>query len=353
MASRKRALTKNDQRVSLTMLAEYLDLSTATISYVLNDVPGRSISEATRKRVREATLKFGYQPSQIARSLRGSTTKTIGVLIPELGEGYHAQLMCGVSDLLMEKEYFYFTVHHRHRQYLVDEYTRILQARGVDGIIAINTLLTGCAVPAVSIASNVATPGIPNVLIDQQHGTELALGHLCALGHRRIAFMQGPPSNFDSRSRWRATMLTARKLGLRVQASLVVHLDQDITTPEMSYPCVRKLLQTDRNFTAIVCFNDVSAIGAIRALHEAGFRVPLDVSVLGFDDIPSSAFQVPSLTTVRQPLYHMGYTGADLLLRKLAGESLPPVVKVEPSLVVRESTAKVPITTPLALRQRP
>jgi len=335
------------------MLAEYLDLSVATISYVLNDVPGRSISEATRDRVREAAKKFGYQPSQIARSLQGSSTRTIGVLTPELGEGYHAQLMSGVGDLLMEQDYFYFTVHHRHRPHLVEDYVRILQARGVDGIISIDTTLpANIAVPAVSIASPGSTPGVPNVLVDQRRAAELALGHLYSLGHRRIAFMHGQQFSSDSRAHWRATISVARALGIRVPGNLTIHLDQDLRTPEVSYPCVRTLLQTERDFTAMICFNDVSAIGAIRALHEAGLRVPHDVSVIGFDDIPSSAFHVPSLTTIRQPLHHMGYTGANILLRKLMGESSAAVVRIEPDLIVRESTAKVPIMTPLALRRR-
>src|ERR1700724_1366989 len=107
------------------------------------------------------------------------------------------------------------------------------------------------------------------------------------------------------------------------------HLEQDSHSPPISYPGTRRLIQSRRPFTAVLCFNDVSAMGSIRALHEAGLRVPQDVSVLGFDDIQSSAFQAPSLTTIRQPLQQMGSTAALLLLKNLAGEITLDLVQVE------------------------
>ena len=121
----------------------------------------------------------------------------------------------------------------------------------------------------------------------------------------------------------------------------MIYLSKDSQSPEISYPGIRTLIQSRRHFTAVLCFNDVSAMGTIRALHEAGLRVPHDVSVFGFDDIQSSAYQVPSLTTIRQPLQKMGRTAALLLLKKLAGETTLDLVQVEPELVVRESTASV------------
>src|ERR1700742_825280 len=118
------------QPVSLKMLAEYLGLSPATVSFVLNNAPNRSIPEHTRERVRAAAKKFNYQPSLIARSLQGKRTQTIGILLPELGSGYHAQVLSGAADLLMREGYFFFTAHHRHRTDLIEEYPRILSSRG-------------------------------------------------------------------------------------------------------------------------------------------------------------------------------------------------------------------------------
>jgi LacI family transcriptional regulator len=136
-------------------------------------------------------------------------------------------------------------------------------------------------------------------------------------------------------------MQVARALSLEVPRDLVIQLDKDLNTPELGYPGIHQLLLRRRDFTAVLCFNDISAIGSIRALHDAGLKVPSDVSVLGFDDIQAASYIVPSLTTIRQPLQHMGALAASTLLKKLANEKLPDTIKVDPELVVRESTAQV------------
>ena len=335
------------RHASLKMLAEYLDLSPSTISFVLNDSPGRSIPEATRARVKAAAAKFNYQPSMIARTLQGKRMQTVGILLPELGEGYHSQVLSGVGDLLMQKNYFYFTVHHRHRKDLIAAYPDLLRSRGVDGILAIDTHLDApLSLPTVMVAGHTALPGVSNVILDHDLAAKLALSHLQQLGHRRISFMHGQPFSSDSDTRWASILETARKLGLEVHEELMIYLSKDSQSPEISYPGIRTLIQSRRHFTAVLCFNDVSAMGTIRALHEGGLRVPQDVSVLGFDDIQSSAYQVPSLTTIRQPLQKMGKTAALLLLKKLAGEATPDLVQVEPELVVRESTGPARRTPP-------
>lgn len=325
---------------NLKTLAAYLNLSPSTVSFVLNDSPGRSIPTATRDRVKAAAAKFNYQPSMIARTLQGKRMQTIGVLLPELGEGYHSQVLSGVGDLLIREGYFYFTVHHRHKKELIAAYPDLLRSRGVDGILAIDTHLDSpLPLPTVLVAGHTTLPGVTNVILDHHRAAKLATHHLYELGHRKIAFMQGQPFSSDSDVRWTATLESARELGLEVSEELTVHLEKDSHSPEISYPGIRRLIRSHRQFTAVLCFNDVSAMGSIRALHEAGLRVPADVSVLGFDDIQSAAFQVPSLTTIRQPLQQMGSTAANLLLKKLAGKTTPELVHVAPELIVRESTA--------------
>ena len=268
--------------------------------------------------------------------------QTVGILLPELGEGYHTRVVSGIGNMLMEQQYFYFTVQHRHKSKLISTYPHLLQARGVDGLLAIDTHLAhSLPLPTVLIAGHTELPDIPNVMLDHQLAAKLALEHLYRLGHRKIVFMKGQSFSTDTELRWQATMQAAEELRLPVERRLVVHLTMDSSSPEISYPCIARLLHKHRDFTAILCFNDVSAMGAIRALHDAGLRVPEDVSVLGFDDIQSASFHVPSLTTIRQPLQAMGSTGASALLRKLAGETLPAILWVEPELIVRESTAQV------------
>ena len=307
------------------MLAEHLDLSPATVSFVLNNAPGRSIPPATRERVKAAAKKFGYQPSLIARSLQGLRTQTIGILLPELGEGYHSQVLSGAADVLMREGYFFFTAHHRHHKDLVAEYPRLLQARGVDGILAIDTQLEGAiSAPTVVVAGHAELPGITNVILDHHRAAELALGHLYRFGHRKIAYAQGQPFSSDSQARWQSIMQVARALSLEVAKDLIIHLDKDLNTPELGYPGVQQLLLRRRDFTAVLCFNDVS--------------------VLGFDDIQAASYIVPSLTTIRQPLQHMGALAASSLLKKLAHEKIPDTIKVDPELIVRESTAQVSST---------
>ncbi len=329
-----------DKPASLKTLAEHLGLSPATISVVLNDVPGRSIPQVTRDRIKAAAKQMNYHPSLLARSLRSRQTHTIGILIPELGEGYHTQVLSGVGDHLMREGYFYFTAHHRHKPELVEQYARMLVGRGAEGLLVIDTALEHpLPVPAVAVAGHRRLAGVTNVVLDQARAADLALGHLHQLGHRQIAFMRGQPFSSDSADRWRSIEAAAKRLGLRIDPALVVQLDRDLTSPELGYPVVQQLLASGKPFTALFSFNDIAAIGAIRALQDAHVRVPEDVSVMGFDDIRAAAFVNPSLTTIRQPLDDIGRKAAHILLSRLRNtEKYPDEVAVEPELVVREST---------------
>jgi DNA-binding LacI/PurR family transcriptional regulator len=331
--------------VSLKTLAAYLNLDPATISVVLNNVPGRSIPEATRERIRAAALKFNYQPSFLARSLRNRRTMTIGILVPVLADGYHAEVMSGIGDRLLAEDYFYFIAHHRHRTDLIEQYPRMLIGRGAEGIIAIDTRLEHkLPLPVVAVAGHRPISGVTNVTLDHHRAAELSLRHLYDHGHRNIAFMRGQPYSSDSDERWQATVKVARKLGLVIRPELTIQLDKDLTSPELGYPVIKQLLAHHRSFTAVLSFNDISALGAIRALHDAQLRVPDDVSVVGFDDIKEAAFQTPRLTTIRQPLHHMGELAVQILLEQLRSSGnakAPKDMAVEPELIVRESTSPV------------
>jgi DNA-binding LacI/PurR family transcriptional regulator len=346
VASREndRQSTQGGRRpVSLKILADYLGLCPATVSVVLNNVPGRSIPAKTRERVRAAARKFNYQPSLLARSLRKRRSFTVGVLVPELGDGYHTMVMSGIGDHLMREGYFYFSAHHRHKPDMIEEYPRILLGRGVEGIISIDTALVHeLPVPVVAVAGHKRIPGVTNVLLDHKRAAELSLRHLHQLGHRHIAFMRGQPFSADSDERWRSIVAVARELRLEIRPELTIQLERDLTSPELGYPVAQELLQKGRRFTAIVSFNDIAAIGAIRALHDANLRVPQDVSVIGFDDIQLAAYHNPRLTTIRQPLRYMGETAARILLQRVQGfKDYPQEFAVPPELIVRETTASV------------
>jgi DNA-binding LacI/PurR family transcriptional regulator len=329
--------------ISLKKLAEHLGLNPGTVSVVLNEVPGRSIPQATRERIKAAAKEFNYQPSLLARSLRSRRTLTIGILVPELGDGYHTQVMSGIGDHLMEAGYFYFTAHHRHRQDLVEEYGQMLLGRGAEALIAIDTALEhSYSVPVVAVAGHREVQGVTNIVLDHRFAAELALAHLHSLGHRRIAFIRGQPFSSDSDERWRNIVQVAKEIGIPVNPELIVELDQDISSPELGYPVMQRLLATRERFTALVSFNDMAAIGAIRALEDFGLRVPDDVSVIGFDDIKVAAFSKPRLTTIRQPMSNIGRIAAQCVLNQLKGsERFRKQILVEPELVVRESTRAI------------
>ena len=333
-----------NQPVSLKQLAAHLGLNAATVSVVLNDVPGRSIPQTTRDRIKAAAREMNYQPSLLARSLRNKRTLTIGVLIPQLGDGYHAQVMSGIGDELINSGYFYFTAHHGHRKDLIEEYTRIFIGRGAQGILAVDTALDHpVSVPVVAISGHRHIDGVTNVVLDHRCAAKLALDHLYSQGHRSIAFMRGQPFSSDADDRWNQFAAAARKLGLTIDPNLVVALDRNVTSPEVGYPVVQQLRASGKPFTAVVAFNDIYAMGAIRALLDLNLRVPEDVSVIGFDDIHAAAYTMPRLTTIRQPLEEMGRTAVRTLLDRINGAaSSPEEIAVTPELIVRDSTGPAP-----------
>lgn len=326
--------------VSLKTLAKYLKLSPATISVVLNDsATAHEIPQKTKDRVFAAANKFNYRPNVWARSLRKKRSFAIGVLTPQIGEGYGALLMDAIDDYLLKEGYFYFIASHRRRPDLLEGYPRILMERSVEGFLVIDTILSkALPLPTVNISGHTKLPGVTNVVLDHHMAARLALEHLLCLGHQRIAFIKGQPYSSDSEERWRAIEEVARELRIRIKPELTVQLDMETFSPVVGYPVTKKLLSRSTDFTALFAYNDLSAIGAIRAIREQGLRVPEDISVVGFDDINSAAFQNPSLTTVRQPLRKMGITAARILLERLGGAANPKEVIIEPELVLREST---------------
>jgi DNA-binding LacI/PurR family transcriptional regulator len=344
MAPRKkpRARTQPGHPISLRTLGEYLDLSPATISLVLNNAPGvRSIPQETRDRVFEAAEKFDYRPSFYARSLRKRQTFTVGVLVPELNDNYTTQVLAGVEEVLIEEGYFYLTVSHRRKPDLIEEYPRLLMDRSVEGFILIDTVLEkSIPLPVVVVAGHRKIVGATNVVLDQRRAAELALRHLYMLGHRRIAFMRGGSHSSDADDRWRCLMAEVKELKLVAPPELTVQIVDRTPTPELGLGPANELLNRAVDFTALVCYNDVSAIGAIRAIMDRGLRVPADISVVGFDDIQGAAFHNPSLTTIRQPLAQMGVVAARILLERIRGKAtLGDTVPITPELVIRESTA--------------
>ncbi|HEY1464034.1 MAG TPA: LacI family DNA-binding transcriptional regulator [Terriglobales bacterium] len=329
--------------ITLKAVAEYVQLSPGTVSAVLNDSPSsRHIPETTRKRIVEAAQHLNYKPNFFARYLRNKRTYTIGVMLNDIGSEYGGLVICGIEDYVRQKDYFFVTGVHRHDQALFEKYERMLMERGVEGMITVDLHLPhAMRVPTVAIAGHHQLEGITNIVLDHKRAVHLAMRHLASLGHREIAVMKGNPASADSKDRWNAIVEASKGEGIRIPEELVVQLSSESTSPELGYPHAKKMLECGSPFTALFAFNDISAIGAIRAIREAGLRVPEDISVIGFDDIRSAAFHYPSLTTIRQPLLEMGKIAAKILLSRIEGEEdYPREVSVEPELIIRESTGK-------------
>ncbi|MEM7353290.1 MAG: LacI family DNA-binding transcriptional regulator [Acidobacteriota bacterium] len=341
-AARSKAVTLKD-------VARHLRLSPTTVSVVLNRSPvADSIPQETKDRVFAAARELDYRPNYLARSLRGKRSFSVGVLVPEISEGYASGVMSGIENHLVEAGYFYLMASHRSRPDLLQEYLRHLEDRSVEGFILVATQVESAPrLPTVVISGHRKFDNVTNLVVDHDVAARLALAHLTDLGHRHIAFFQGAEGNVDAAERWRKIVDTARTMGIAMPPELALQLVGTSYGPVFSpdegyqegYAYGQKLLASGVEFTALFAFNDVSAIGAMRAFLDAGKRIPEDISVVGFDDIQSAAFHNPSLTTIRQPLHRMGEMAGEVLVQQLAGKGSRPVdVRVDPELIVRAST---------------
>jgi LacI family transcriptional regulator len=354
MSQEKKTTGSNGNVVTLKSVAAHVGLSAGTVSAVLNDAPSaKHIPKPTRERIIAAARKLDYRPNFFARSLRKRRTFTLGVIACEIGDGYSSSIIAGIENAARQRDYFFVTGVHRHDRELFDRYSRLLLQRGAEGIITLDfNLEHSLPVPAVAIPGHTDNEGVTNIVLDHRRAAELALKHLVELGHQKIAILRGHPESADSHHRWNAVEEVAREMHLQLDPELIMQIDSTESSPSMGYPFGKRLVESKRPFTALFAYNDISAIGAIRAFQEAGLQVPRDVSVVGFDDIPGAAFHYPSLTTVRQPLRRMGEIAVETLVARIDGERIDGEridgekvwqreIAVQPEIVVRESTGPV------------
>jgi DNA-binding LacI/PurR family transcriptional regulator len=336
---------KTQEKVTLKTIAERLGLTPGTVSAALNNsAAARSIPEHTKQRILDAARELNYRPNFFARTLRLQRTFTVGVIASEIGDAYGSQVINGIEQYLQQRNYFFLTVVHRHDPKLLASYSQLLLSRGVEGFITVDTSVTEAPpIPTVAVAGHQPVTGVTNIVLDHKKAVRLALEHLKHLGHKEIAFLKGQPFSSDSASRWAAICDVGRELGIRIRPELTVQIEGTDSSPNIGYPVGKELLARGKPFTALFAYNDISAIGAIWAFREAGFRVPEDISVVGFDDIPGMAFSNPALSTVRQPLIRMGQIAAQTVVDQIEGRGeYVPEIAIEPEFVVRSSTGLVP-----------
>ena len=340
------------KKVTLKFLAERLGLSKSAISSVLNNSPlARSFAPETRERIYKAAAQYNYKPNYFARYLNQRRSFLIGVISPDLAEGYNAGVLGGIEEYLLKSDYRYFLATHEWSQTRIEATLQMFLERGVDGLILINTpISTELDLPLAVIGMSDGIRHATSIAIDNHAGIRRALEHLVGLGHRKIAFIKGHKDSADTEDRWNAFVSAARSLSLKVDPKLVVQLErlgaQQISAIEEGESCAQQLLARHREFTALMAFNDLSAIGAINRFREHGWRIPQDLSVVGFDDVVAARIVYPALTTLQQPLQLMGQMAAREVINAITHGGKEERLVLTPQLVIRKSTATVRLAPP-------
>jgi LacI family transcriptional regulator len=327
-------------------VAQKAGVSYATVSHVINNT--RFVSEETRSRVQLVMAELNYRPNAVARSLRSGRTNSIGLILPDSSNPYFAEIGRAIEEEAFQNGYSIILCNMELDPAKENLYIDVLIKKQVDGIIFVATgdqipllsLLKSLNIAAVMIERDLPDVEVDTVMADNRQGGYLATRHLLDLGHRRIACLTGPSSSI--------TPSWGRLAGYRkaLEESGVAY-DEEVVClgdfhPRSGMEITEKLLAHSAPPTAIFACNDLMALGALRAADKAGLRVPLDLSVVGFDNIELTNFINPPLTTISQGQNHLGVWATQTLVRRITDKNLPYRKEILPTrLIVRESSAPV------------
>lgn len=347
------------KHVTILDVARACGFSTSTVSIVLNQAPlSRYVAASTKVLVKQTAEAMGYHPNASARSLRSRRSHTVGVILFDLSDPFCTLILRGIQEALDPTPYLPIIMDARNERKQFEGYLRMLVERRVEGVIVVaNWLfeeggllndLKKIHVPTVVVGRDLTGSDIHSVIVDNEAGGYAAMQHLHALGHRTIAVIRGPEKLDDSLRRWDGIQRFAQEHGLDIPPQAVLELPGSLDAASGfagGMLLTRKLLSTNVKFTALAAFDDLTALGALRTISAAGLRVPDDISVIGFDDIPAAALMTPGITTIRQPMEEMGRLGAAFVLEEMketdAAEAVSAFVRLlAPSLVKRESTMR-------------
>jgi DNA-binding LacI/PurR family transcriptional regulator len=346
-------------RITLADVASACGFSVSTVSIVLNEAPlSRSISEKTKGLVRETAARMGYRPDAFARSLRNRRSELIGIMVFDISDPFCTLILNGIHSTLRATSYLPIIMDAHNEADQFERYLGMLLDRRIEGLIVVaNWMFVDIKrlaaieqeqIPSVIVGQQMRSSAMSSIMVDNETGGYLALRHLHELGHREIAVIRGPKELPDSRKRWSGISRCAAEAGLKLRTSCVFDLPGASDPTAGFYEGRRitsELLANGPRCTAILAFDDLTALGAISALHIAGLRVPHDYSVIGFDDVPNASLSTPTLTTVRQPMEQMGVTAAERLLAEMEGlqsnHTLPARHWLTaPELIARDSTRR-------------
>lgn len=330
-------------RPTIRDVAREAGVSISTVSRVLNDTC--PVSEDKRRRVEETVARLGYTPDPTARSLLTRQTGGVGILLPSVAEEFFSEFLTGVDRYSREQGY-YLLISSSHRSR--SEFDRALLSMygRVDGILVMAPDLGGYdasypplqRMPVVYVNTE-EQAGNDVIRFDNYAGFVSITKHLVDAGHRRIAMIMGPPGSFDARERLRGFKAGLAEAGIGSSEDLLIPGD---FTRESGYEAVDRILEVEPRPTAIAAANDLSALGALSALHDRGLQVPDEMALTGFDDVPSARFATPPLTTVHVPIRDLGIRAISRLLERIKnGRDLPVgVEELSVELVVRTSSRR-------------
>jgi DNA-binding LacI/PurR family transcriptional regulator len=325
--------------VSIKDIAKEANVAPSTVSRALNNHP--RISDKTKKQIRTLATEMEYVPSTIARDLVGQHSATIGVAISDFLNAFYSDIVASIEDVAVANNYQVFVSSFYRDKQRELELFNIFYERRFAGIIVSGSLVDNeylslphsDSMPVVLINC----PNYPfSVSTDKVLGARLAVEYLVELGHHRIAFIRQGFDSESGRLRLKSFRETLNKYGLTVDERYIIAGDEWFTG---GVRAVAQLLALAEPPTAVFCFNDMTAIGVINALQQKGYKVPQDLSVIGFDDLDIAYFYRPSLTTVRQPIYEIGRSAAKMLYSLIQSQENIQTQVLEPELVIRESTA--------------
>lgn len=334
--------------------------SASTVSVVLNSAPlSRYIPEETKGRIQSAARRLGYRPNPLARSLRSQRSNIIGVMVFDITDPFCTPILHGLENALYQANFLSLLADAHNEAHRFERYLEMLLDRRVEGLIVIaNWLVTDIKlladltekqVPTVIAGRALEIENVSTVSVDNESGAALALEHLHRLGHRDIAFLRGPKTLASSGQRWKGIRHFAQSVGLRLDPRRIKQLPELLdanSSFEAGAQLTAELLRSGTPFSALAAYDDVTALGAMRALKNKGLCVPEDCSVIGFDDVAQASLSLPSLTTVRQPMEAMGSMSVGLMLEAIQSverkQEIPTTRrKIPAELVVRESTRRM------------
>ncbi|MQA04167.1 MAG: LacI family DNA-binding transcriptional regulator [Streptosporangiales bacterium] len=318
----------------------------STVSRALNPDAQSKVSPATVSRVLEAARQLGYQPNPLARGLKVGSTSTVGMLIPDLTNPLFPPIVRGIEDRLREAGWTLLITNTDNDEEKEGELLGNMLAQRVDGLILATArrdyplldevLETG--LPLVLVNRTSERPSASSVTPDDYAGIGAAVGHLVRLGHREIAYVGGPRTLSTGLNRYQAFVSSLHNENLELDDRRICFAEE--FQEERSVAAFEQLLDRGAKFTAVVCGNDLIALGGYDVLTARGLSIPTDVSIVGYNGIPFCDKFSPPLTSVQVPQYHIGVTAADLFLELTANRDRPPrSVSLRPELVVRKSTA--------------